>query len=93
MMTPTHSFTLRNGDKIARYEIQGTAFQHQEPQMRSHENYHVYSPASGTIIDEEAHRAEEYLPFQDEIMDIEFYPDRTREPEYTVLDQPTEIMK
>ncbi|OMJ11506.1 hypothetical protein AYI69_g9804 [Smittium culicis] len=54
---------------------------------------HVYSPDSGTINVEKALRAEERLPRQDEIMDIECYSDGTSDPESTILDQPAEIME
>ncbi|OMJ16708.1 hypothetical protein AYI69_g7723 [Smittium culicis] len=54
---------------------------------------HVYSPDAGTINVEKALRAEERLPRQDEIMDIECYSDGTINPESTILDQPAEIME
>ncbi|OMJ28172.1 hypothetical protein AYI69_g2354 [Smittium culicis] len=53
----------------------------------------VYSTSSGTINVEEALRTEENLPLQDEIMDIECDPDRTGDPESTILDQQTEIIE
>ncbi|OMJ28054.1 hypothetical protein AYI69_g2484 [Smittium culicis] len=54
---------------------------------------HVYSPDAGTINVEKDLRAEERLPRQDEIMDIECYSDGTIDPESTILDQPAEIME
>ncbi|OMJ12220.1 hypothetical protein AYI70_g9254 [Smittium culicis] len=88
----------RNGDKLARDYPQGTSNQDQGPQTRSLEDHkdrngHVYSPSSGVIDFEETLRAEEHLPLQKEIVDIECDPDRAGDPEFTILYQPTEILE
>ncbi|OMJ27714.1 hypothetical protein AYI69_g2844 [Smittium culicis] len=79
------NYAHRNGDKLARIDPQGPCFQYQGPQTRGHKNHESW--------DGDFEIAEERLPLQDEIMDIECDSDRTGYPESTILDQPAEIME